>query len=583
MPLYKFYPPHPLKSKAQAKAQTYAQAKMTRKAAFVVRAMELKMMCLWKPAQSGKTRTIQQMIRADDGVKNDLNIVICSNNRLLVAQTRSRMHNELYSEDAASLSSSVSDDTAADDQVVGGVYSWMSGTKKSNISSNDLGMRVLLGEVSMIVCCSHPARFRYLYSLLDVLEKMRFAKPVNVWIDEADASVKQWTKPEVDLAQFDCVKKMTLVSATFGDVFKHFSKLRVSAFPETHPECYRGLADCSIEEEPELHGLPDAVACVEHILGKYGDEIVQPGVCLFAPGNVERASHEEIARNLNERGFVVLLLNGEFKGFLFPDGRRIPLTMKATVEDPDELSETLADFYEEYELENVPFAVTGYLCLGRGITFQSSRFLFDYAILPTIRKEGEAYQCVARVFGNIGAFATEKPVLFMSSPMKTAVERQEKIAMNIARLVYENGWTEVGEDEIAEAAGEEAPSARVPDTLVSGEVFATVKSAKEWSERNLLRGASAMYPCDASGGKTAETHFHYRGGCRAIVSLAELKASGDLDWGQGGWDANVGEPKKTGQPRIMPVLVGGEIRFVVVYKRFYVKRDSRGGGGGPGA
>ena len=555
---------------------------MTRKGALVLRAMEAKMMCLWKPAQSGKTRTIQQIIRADDGMRNDLNIVICSNNRLLVAQTRSRMHNELYSEDASSLSSSESDDTAADDQVVGGVYSWMSGTKKTNISSNDLGMRVLLGEVSMIVCCSHPARFRYLYALLESLEKLRFAKPVNVWIDEADSSVKRWTKPEVNLAKFDCVKKMTLVSATFEDVFKHFSKLRVSAFPETHPECYRGLSDCAIVEEKELLSLTDAHECVEHVLSKYGDEIVQPGVRLFAPGNVERASHEEIADCLTERGFVVLLLNGEFKGFIFPDGTRVPLTLKANGEDPDELSETLAACYEEYELEKVPFAVTGYLCLGRGITFQSSKFLFDYAILPTIRSESEAYQCVARVFGNIGAFATKEPMLFMSSPMKRAVERQEKIAMNIARLVYENGWAEVGEDQIAEAAGEEPPSARVPDTLVSDEVFATVKSAKEWSERNLLRGASARYPCDASGGKTADTHMHCRGGYQKIVSPAELKASGDLDYGQGGWDANVGEPKKTGQPRITPVLVGDRIQFVVVYKRFYV-RNNNGGGGGPGA
>lgn len=438
--------------------------------------MEEKMTCLWKPAQSGKTRTIQEIIRADDGAKNDLNIVVCSNNRLLVAQMRTRMHNELYTEDSVSTTSFDSDSTA-DDEIVGGVYSWMSGTKKTSISENDLAVRILLSQVSMVVCCSHTVRLRYLCRLLEVLEALHFTKPVNVWIDEADSSVKQWMKPDIDFARFECVKKIVLVSATFDEVLRHFAKLRVRAFPETHPECYRGLTDCSIVEEKELEFMPTAPACVEHILSKYGDEIVQPGVRLFAPGNIEKVSHEEIAAALAERGFVVLLLNGDFKGFLFPDGTREALVMRADAEDPSELSKTLADCYEQYELQNVPFAVTGYLCLGRGITFQSSRFLFDYAVLPTIGRGSDAYQCVARVFGNIGTFATKEPVLFMSSPMKLAVERQEKVAMNIARLVYENGWTEVGHVEIAEAAGEDPAAAAPARTTYNDDDYDAV-----WSE-----------------------------------------------------------------------------------------------------
>ena len=202
--------------------------------------------CLWKPAQSGKTRTIMEIIRADDGVRNHLNILICSNNRLLVAQTNARMATDLY-DGSSSEASSVDEDGPSDDSVIGGVYSWMSGTKKTNITARDLAMRVLLGEVSMIVCCSHKARFRYLAEMLELLERLSFAKPVNVWIDEADVSVKHWSG-DFDFSRFRCVREMTLVSATFDAVFNHYSRIRVMPFPETHPSCYLGLRDCDLDE-----------------------------------------------------------------------------------------------------------------------------------------------------------------------------------------------------------------------------------------------------------------------------------------------------------------------------------------------
>jgi hypothetical protein len=126
-------------------------------------------------------------------------------------------------------------------------------------------------------------------------------------------------------------------------------------------------------------------------------------------------------------------------------------------DDPEELSRVLAKKYVDYGLKDYPFAVTGYLCLGRGITFQSSGFLFDYGIIPAIVEAAEAYQCAARVLGNIGAFATTTPTIYMDADTATATMRQERIAKHIARLVHENEWVDVGVEEIAQAAGDPTP------------------------------------------------------------------------------------------------------------------------------
>jgi hypothetical protein len=433
--------------------------------------MVAKMECMWKPAQSGKTRTIQQMIREDDGVRNHLNIVICSNNRLLVAQTRTRMHNDLYVViDEDSVVSSESEETVADDAIVGGVYSWMSGTKKSNISMDALAWKVFRGEVSMIVCCSHSVRFRSLNRLLAEFDAAGLSKPVNVWIDEADVSVKTWSDPAYDFAKYTCVRKVTLVSATFDEVFKYYRRIRVKAFPETHPDCYRGLKDCDLIRE-ENHSM-EAPEFLDYILYKYRDTIVRPGVRLFAPGDITVESHEKVAEHLRVRGFAVLMLNGQEKGFRMPDGTLHEIVLSAGNEqDPDELSRVIAAKYVELDLARFPFAVTGHLCLSRGITFQSARvygpycdasgnlcytpgFLFDYGILPEISNSAAAYQCVARVLGNIGDFSMSKATIYTSHAMADATMRQERIAINLARLVHENEWVEVGLENVAEAAGE---------------------------------------------------------------------------------------------------------------------------------
>jgi hypothetical protein len=430
-------------------------------------AMAANMVCMWKPAQSGKTREMQRIIREEDGVKTHLNILICSNNRGLVAQTNARMATDLYDE-----VSSVEEDGEADDRIEGGVYSWMSGTKKANIDVGSLAWKVWKGDVSMVVCCAHKKRFAHLHKLLTELEEARYTKPVNVWIDEADVSVRYWAdESEYSFSKFPWLRQVYVVSATFDAVREYYQRLTIMPFLQTHPECYRGLADCEfVDWAPPAGGAP---AYVTEVVNAH-PEIAQAGMRLFAPGDIDRASHESIADSLTARGFIVLILNGLKKEFRFPDGRApVPIAMSFDTE----LSQVLADAYVEHDMECYPFAVTGQLCLGRGITFQSNGFLFDFAILPDMKVDASAYQCAARVLGNTADFDNGFPVtVYLSASMRGRIERQERIAINTARRVAEEGWLTVGDEEIAEIAGD-AP-APVADVLeIKCKVFAVTEES----------------------------------------------------------------------------------------------------------
>jgi hypothetical protein len=80
-------------------------------------------------------------------------------------------------------------------------------------------------------------------------------------------------------------------------------------------------------------------------------------------------------------------------------------------------------------------------------------FLFDYGIVPPITNPDEAYQTMARLFGNMGHFPAYKPCdIYSNSLTFERVHRKEEIAVNLARIVHEQGLQEVTKADVARAA-----------------------------------------------------------------------------------------------------------------------------------
>ena len=411
----------------------------------IMGAQQSKCKCLWLPAQSGKTRKMEELIQTYKQIGElfepvDINIIISANNLLLVEQTKTRMTKDLATE---------SEEGADDACIKGNVFSWTSGTKESNISSSELAFRLLDGEIEMVVICAHAIRLRHLLQTLERLASSRtFTKKINIWIDEADNTINLWSKYENILAM-RCINQVTLVSATFDAVLSKYKALYILPYFKTHPDCYRGLRSAVRHEDNFATDF--APEYVKHVIETNVAHLAKPGMRAFIPGSVAKVTHDAIAEFLHkECGFVVLVVNGERKEILVPGQDSIDMECYFTFENgqvPTEFNAQLAKLYKENNWSRFPLAVVGFLCIGRGITFQCGPeegvhdgFLFDYGIIPPIKSAAEAYQTMARLFGNIGDIAAYKPVeIYANAATFSRVEKKEEIAINIARMAAEQG------------------------------------------------------------------------------------------------------------------------------------------------
>lgn len=402
-----------------------------------------KVECIWRAAQSGKTRTYQGIIREYEllselfyDCNGFINIVLCSNNKSLVQQTAARHKNDLYDDS----SSTDSDGSDADARIDGNVFSWFSGTKKNGIDAQTLAWKICKGEVSMVVCCGHMKRIEYLYELLKELNDAPFfTKKVNIWIDEADESIKKWSKEKVDASKFAVVHSVSLISATFDSVLKKYGKIKVKGFEQPHPEMYARFTDCKVVTDDTA--AASSVDYLQTMYEKYEKVLCKPGMRLFAPGDVTRESHEKITEFLCERGWAVLILNGERKEIVMPDGeiRKIEDYVSWDNDTPEEIGKTITKIYKDTGLEQYPFAITGQMCVNRGLTFQNEQFLFDFGISFNLAERATAYQCLARMFGNIKHFQSYKrSTIVTTSRMKKIVEQADNIAVNIGKHVHDN-------------------------------------------------------------------------------------------------------------------------------------------------
>ena len=474
-------------------------------------AQQSKCKCLYLPAQSGKTRKMEELIQTHKLGELfepvDINIIISANNRVLVEQTKTRITKDLATE---------SEEGANDACIKGNVFSWTSGTKESNITSIDLAFR-LLGEIEMVVICAHATRLRYLLQTLERLAACpMFTKRINIWIDEADNSINLWSKYENILAM-RCINQVTLVSATFDAVVSKYKDLHVLPYLKTHPDCYRGLRT-SIRRE--INFVASAPEYVRHVITTYQDKLTKPGVRAFIPGSNSTGSHDAIAEFLHkEFNFVVIIINGQRKEILVP-GQHEPIDLRCyfTIQDdqiPQEFNAQLAKLYKENNWSRFPLAITGYLCVQRGVTFQCGPeegvhdgFLFDYGVIPPNKCAPEAYQTMARLFGNVGDIPTYKSVeIFTTTATFSGVEKQEEIAINIARMVAEQGLEVVTKKHLKAAQNFDVESLFEPlhttelTTLVDATKFMRGLGAQGKTEKSLERNEAGFILSSTTGKK----------------------------------------------------------------------------------
>jgi hypothetical protein len=427
------------------------------------------------PGQSGKTKKMQEYIAENmnttraKGNRDDFNIVISSNNKLLVDQTTKRMaddlgprrvENELL--ELLSLDSESTDSMEEEPDAIlrNGASSW---TSAQNKTPEQLCWEIISNEISMIVCCAHPKRFKKLVKMLIKLQKSPYFKGnINIWIDEAHKSIKLWKK-YLKILEFSKIRLVTLVSATFDPIDRLFNVRRFT-YETTHPAVYHSLADSTfhivecVEEEVEqeeevvedeadqIDLSSNAPKFLEAVLNNptYREMMEQPGQCWFTPGNNLKSTHNEIAKMLRERKWNGIMLNGEHK-HIYVGERTIDYIQYNS--GKAEAKDVLAKLFGEFPLlRSFPFFVTGLNCLKEGITFQGPEFLFHGEVIPDIPNQSDLYQLICRGLGNIKHLpiyknrpADKKLQIICTEKMKKNAMRQENIDINLPRILWEAG------------------------------------------------------------------------------------------------------------------------------------------------
>jgi len=159
---------------------------------------------------------------------------------------------------------------------------------------------------------------------------------------------------------------------------------------------------------------------------------------LFTPAHLYTdtegvGSHMEIVSYFNDKNYCVFVMNGKFKGFIYPDKSKIELTQFNIENKIDgELRESLMKWNELNPTTNL--AITGYWVIERGITFNTTGFNFTDMILSNyhLSSMGKLIQLAGR--GSGGKIYVNKMNVICTTKIKDTIINFNKNLEEICSL-----------------------------------------------------------------------------------------------------------------------------------------------------
>ena len=374
-----------------------------------------------KPEQSGKTFVmIQQIIRdlKDPSLeKIVINIILCDNNLLLTKQTSERVKNDLSplvevnGESYLEFSSHARTDYRCAVAVEGAIS---------------------VQDIRNILCCTNGTRVDDIYTIIRDLNKSEINKDkfyFKIWLDEADKFTGFIDNTFLPLVKEYENVSVYCITATPKKLFTHYHSLNVFPLENTTSPEYHGWTDNDLR----LVDFPSTcVGFAEYVLDNMGMDHIQPGTKWYIPADYKKTTHIAMKNVCVKRGFAVIIVNGEGIKLYLPDREIIEF------KKDDELNTIVKRIYDRYELHKYPLAITGNVCIGRGISIMSKDFIMDYGILSSHHNQQEASQNAGRLKGNIKSWSTYKPPMVFTTEQfnKVAIEWEKK-SCGLARLAFD--------------------------------------------------------------------------------------------------------------------------------------------------
>jgi len=385
--------------------------------------LQFQLIC--KPEQSGKTFImISEIIKLITENTNHIgkeivHFILCDNNLLLTKQTGNRVKKDVseYYEN-------------------GVAYIELSSSKRTKYHANpSVFHAIVVEEVRNIICCTNSKRMDDIWTIITDLNKTKFTRDnfqFYIWLDEGDKFTRFIDTTLIPLVQANDNVNVKLITSTPEPLFKKYVYMNVLPLENTTSENYHGWRDNNVITYDSNLNYADFA---EHILTNIVPDKILPNTRWFIPAVSTKKSHERIKEICVKKGMAVIRVNGDGITLTLPD-REHTLYPKN-----DEFTSQLIKIYNEKGLHRFPFAITGNICIGRGITIISKDFTFDYGILSHSSNKNEVSQLAGRMKGNIKGFVkyTEEnpaPTIYTTVEFdKTAVEWERK-SRKLAILAY---------------------------------------------------------------------------------------------------------------------------------------------------
>ena len=282
----------------------------------------------------------------------------------------------------------------------------------------------------LLICCNNNKQWNTISDTITDL--MNNNLKIHIWVDEGDKFIKQ-NQRYIDMWSNNHSYKqnvqITFMTATSERILKKYDNLPISNICETDPDLYHYFSD----NEFRLYDVyRKPIEYAEYIFDANPD-ILQSGQFWFIPAAPLKTSHHKMKDMLIGRGFnAVIMINGTDKKIYFEHTcidikNEILQNGKKMIEHS--LEEWLPIVWKQYELYNKTVAITGELCINRGITIMSENIMITHGIIKnvTMKKRDDAYQLAGRMCGNIKKNKNYKrPIVFCSQKTKNIICGLEK-------------------------------------------------------------------------------------------------------------------------------------------------------------
>lgn len=378
-----------------------------------------------KPEQSGKTFIMIKMINEDltddiDKEKKVVNFIFCDNSLLLTKQTASRV------------ASDVKKLPDIDEHYV----EFSSRSKKS---ARDIIIDICFQDITNVICCTNKTRVENLIQIIDLINKKHPDDYIfKIWLDEADKFQQYIGKKFLPLAQTNKNVHCYLITATPDPIFKKYEYIKVLPIENTTSEHYHGWLDNNIQIRENDYAGPEVyVMQIVNEVKDANEGIVPQGTKWYIPANHKKISHSCMSSMLVGNGFAVFVVNG--------DGLRLSLPDRTSVIFPKtkELQEQVRKLYKDYNLSQYPVAITGHVCIGRGISIMQPKndtydeFIFDYGILSNCSNKEEASQNAGRCKGCCKNWDGYKPPTIFCTPYFNEIAtRLETCSRKLGQIAF---------------------------------------------------------------------------------------------------------------------------------------------------